>query len=403
MFLALRDLRFATGRFALMGAVVALISLLLVMLTGLTAGLGGQNTGALDRLQSQGVQRLAFGGAAGQDPTANLTQSEVTAAEAKAWTDTAGVASAEPVGLAQGRAVGLAHAPAPAAAPAPAPEPAPEGSGGAGSADVPARVDTTGIPTTGVASVALLGVDPATADAPAGLKEGETVLGQAAADELRVQAGDSVEFSGTVVRVAAIEPTEYYSHTPVVWLSLKDWQAAAHAPADTEGTVLAVRFAAGADASAVAASADAAARTVSATVPDAYAALPAYSSENGSLMTMQGFLYGISALVVIAFLSLWTVQRTREIAVLKALGGSTGWVLRDALTQAGVVLLIGVGLGTAAAFGLGMLAAQAVPFTVDAATVLIPAAGILALGMLGAALAVARTVRIDPLLALGGT
>ena len=29
-----------------------------------------------------------------------------------------------------------------------------------------------------------------------------------------------------------------------------------------------------------------------------YAALPSYRSENGSLMTMQGFLYGISALVV---------------------------------------------------------------------------------------------------------
>lgn len=392
MFLALRDLRFATGRFALMGAVVALISLLLVMLTGLTAGLGGQNTGALDRLEAQGVQRLAFGGAAGQDPTENFTQSEVTADEADAWRSTDGVASAEPVGLAQGRAVGLEHAP----------EPAQDAAGSAGSADAPVRVDTSGIPTTGVASVALLGIAPGAADAPTGLKDGEAVLGQAAADDLHAQVGDSIELSGTVVTVSAIEPTEYYSHTPVVWLSLKDWKAAAHAPADTEGTALAVRFAEDADEEAVAAAADGAARTVSATVPDSYAALPAYSSENGSLMTMQGFLYGISALVVIAFLSIWTVQRTREIAVLKALGGSTGWVLRDALTQAGVVLLVGVGAGTAAAFGLGLLASQAVPFTVDAATVLVPAAGVLALGMLGAALAVARTVRIDPLVALGG-
>ena len=59
-------------------------------------------------------------------------------------------------------------------------------------------------------------------------------------------------------------------------------------------------------------------------------------------------------------------------------------------------------LAQAAAYGLGMLAAQAVPFTVDAATVLIPAAGVFGLGMLGAALAVARTVRVDPLVALGG-
>lgn len=42
MFLAIRDIRFARGRFALMGSVVALITLLLVMLSGLTAGLGNQ-------------------------------------------------------------------------------------------------------------------------------------------------------------------------------------------------------------------------------------------------------------------------------------------------------------------------------------------------------------------------
>ncbi len=387
MFLALRDLRFATGRFALMGAVVALISLLLVMLTGLTAGLGGQNTGALDRLESQGVQRLAFGGAAGQDPAVDVSRAEVTAAQADAWRATNQVASAEPIGLAQGRAVGLAHAPEPAAS---------------SDASAPARVDTSGIPTTGVASVALVGVDPDSADAPAGLQDGEVVLGEAAAQDLDASVGSVLELSGTVVTVAAIEPTEYYSHTPVLWLSLQDWRAAAHAPADTEGTALAVRFTPDADQNAVAAAADADAHTVSATVPDSYAALPAYSSENGSLMTMQGFLYAISALVVIAFLSIWTVQRTREIAVLKALGGSTGWVLKDALTQAGVVLLVGVAIGTAAAFGLGLLAAQAVPFTVDAATVLVPAAGVFVLGMLGAALAVARTVRVDPLVALGG-
>ena len=36
MFVAIRDLRFAKGRFALMGAVVTLITLLVVLLSGLT-------------------------------------------------------------------------------------------------------------------------------------------------------------------------------------------------------------------------------------------------------------------------------------------------------------------------------------------------------------------------------
>ena len=47
VFLAIRDIRFAKGRFALMGGVVALITLLLVMLSGLTAGLADQSTSAI--------------------------------------------------------------------------------------------------------------------------------------------------------------------------------------------------------------------------------------------------------------------------------------------------------------------------------------------------------------------
>lgn len=50
MYLSLRDITFAKGRFALIGGVVALITMLLVLLTGLTNGLSQQNTSALERL-----------------------------------------------------------------------------------------------------------------------------------------------------------------------------------------------------------------------------------------------------------------------------------------------------------------------------------------------------------------
>ena len=50
MFLALREIVTARGRFFLIGGVVALITLLLVMLSGLTQGLSKQNTSALEAL-----------------------------------------------------------------------------------------------------------------------------------------------------------------------------------------------------------------------------------------------------------------------------------------------------------------------------------------------------------------
>ncbi len=84
MFLAIRDIRFAKGRFALMASVVALITLLLVMLSGLTAGLGNQSTSAIGALP---VQQIVFGAPTGGEPKASFTESEVSSAQLETWRD----------------------------------------------------------------------------------------------------------------------------------------------------------------------------------------------------------------------------------------------------------------------------------------------------------------------------
>ena len=50
VFVAWRDLKFAKGRFALMGAVIVLITLLVGLLSGLTGGLSQQNISAITGL-----------------------------------------------------------------------------------------------------------------------------------------------------------------------------------------------------------------------------------------------------------------------------------------------------------------------------------------------------------------
>lgn len=57
MFLALRELWFARNRFLLMGAVVALISILMVILSGLSSGLVNDGVSALQRTP---IQAFAF-------------------------------------------------------------------------------------------------------------------------------------------------------------------------------------------------------------------------------------------------------------------------------------------------------------------------------------------------------
>jgi len=358
MFLAIRDIRFAKGRFALMGSVVALITLLLVMLSGLTAGLGNQSTSAIAALPAQ---QVVFGAPAGSDAKASYTESEVSSAQLQTWREQPGVSSAQAVGISQSRFQSL-------------------GAGGTPS---------------GTANVAVFGGSVA----PQAVEDGAVVVGETLAKDLSLTPGSRVSVGGTDLTVSSVVGDQWYSHTGVVWTTLDTWRSIAHAAPGT-ATVLAVQYDAGATLDVDAANASAG--TVSTDPVGSFQALASYKSENGSLMLMQAFLYGISALVIVAFLTVWTVQRTRDIAVLKALGASSGYVLRDALAQAALVLVSGAALGGLLGLAGGAFAAQAAPFLITPLTTLLPVAGIVLLGLAGAVLAVRKVTKVDPLLALGG-
>ncbi|MGW6707502.1 ABC transporter permease [Streptomyces sp. NPDC054956] len=360
MFVAWRDLRFAKGRFALMGSVVLLITLLVGLLSGLTAGLARENISAITGLPA--TTRLAFAAPA-WDQKVSFTNSQVPEKAWLAWREQPGVTSAQPLGIRTTNAVSGER----------------------------------------TAAVSAFGVDPAGSLAPpgSGLAQGRVVLTEKAAKELGgLTAGARIKIGQLELTVAGISGTAAYSHTPVVWTDLEDWQRIGNpgTSVDTLATVVAldgkddVNWAAG----------DAATGTRAQTIDGALSAIGSYTSENGSLQLMRGFLFAISALVIGAFFTVWTIQRSGDIAVLKALGASTPYLLKDALGQAVVMLALGTGAGTALAVGFGALISGGdVPFVLDAATVLVPAAIMIALGALGAALSIRRITAVDPLTALG--
>ncbi|MCP9956434.1 MULTISPECIES: ABC transporter permease [Streptomyces] len=358
MFVAWRDLKFAKGRFALMGTVIVLITLLVGLLSGLTAGLGRQNTSAITSLPADAI---AFGSPGGEEPS--YANSTVDERQWQRWARTPGVEAAEPLGITTTRA-----------------------SAGSRSAGVSA-----------------FGVRPGSALAPeSGRIDGRAaVLSTAAAADLGVAEGDGFTLAGQEVTVAAVSGDAFFSHTPVVWTSLDLWRKAV--PPTGKGgaptaTVIALDTASGVDVGA----ADRAAGTRTVSRDDSLSAIGSYTSENGSLQLMRGFLFAISALVIGAFFTVWTIQRSGDVAVLKALGASTATLLKDALGQAVVLLVGGTLIGTGAAAGLGALVAGSdVPFLLTPATVLLPAAVMIALGVLGAALSIRRITSVDPLTALG--
>ncbi|MET9615080.1 ABC transporter permease [Kitasatospora indigofera] len=366
MFVARRDLGFAKGRFALMGTVIVLITVLVGLLSGLTAGLGRQNISAITGLPAD---RLVFSAPA-DGQKLSFTDSQVTPAQWNGWAAVPGVRSAEPLGIGTAKATAGAR----------------------------------------TAALSAFGVPAGSALAPGGdlLAPGRVVLSASAAKDLAVGAGSTLALAGRELTVAAVAGDAAFSHLPVVWTSLADWQLlappAAPSAADSPGsgsgehaTVIALSLSSADGLT----DADRRFATRALTPDDSLAAIGSYTSENGSLQLMRGFLFAISALVVGAFFTVWTIQRSGDVAVLKALGASTGYLLRDALGQAVLLLVAGTAVGTAIAVGVGAAVGSAVPFVLDAPTVLVPAAVMTGLGALGAGLSIRRITSVDPLTALG--
>lgn len=335
MFVAWRDLVHARGRFALMTAVVVLIAVLVGLLSGLTQGLGRESTSAVMGLRAS---QLVF---AGDQPS--FASSRVPSS--------AGI-DGEPLGFATARA---------------------------GSDD-------------SIAPVTAIGLAPGSAVAPdaKGIGAGAVVLTDQVAGSLGVSRGDTVRIGSAGFTVAAVRGDASFSHVPVVWMDLADWQ-------HVTGSGQAVTVVATDDAS---------------EPPSGYTAVPldksvssigSYTAENGSLQLIRGFLFAISALVIGAFFTVWTIQRSRDIAVLKALGASTTYVLKDAIGQAVVLLAGGTALGALIVVGAGALAAGRVPFVLDLPTLGLPLVVLNIVGVTGAALAVRRVASVDPLTALGAS
>lgn len=378
MFLALRELRFARGRFALMGIVIALISVLVVLLSGLSSGLVNDGVSGLKSMPATG---FAFDEGTMTDNA--FSRSVIDGEQVAEWQDAEGIASAEPMG------VNIVN----------------------GVTDDGTQVDLT-----------LFGVEPSGFLSPE-VSSGaqlDAVDGIIVSEPLREQGvglGTVVtldRLDGELTVVGFTEGQATFGHVDVAYLPLSTWQLLASGMSQpgvpTRDQIEAMDFS---YASVVALRAedgvtpdfeaiDAAAGTSTKTLTEAFNASPGYEAETLTLSMIQVFLYAICALVVGAFFTVWTIQRSHDIAVLRAVGASSRYLLRDSLAQAAILLVGFTAVGVAAGVGIGAAMPEAMPFDLEFAPIALASALTITLGLIGAAIAVVRVTRIDPLRALGG-
>jgi len=358
MFLAWRDLKYAKGRFALVAGVIALIALLTTFLSGLAAGLVDDGISGLRRLP---LTHLAFQTGA----KSSFSRSSLPPASLDAFRSVPGVQASE-LGVSffnarstSGETVDLALFGVP-----PDSFLVPEG---------PARSALSGTP--GLV-----------------LSEEYRQKGIAVGDELTVVGPD------VTLPVLGFTYAGSYGHVNIAFTSLEQWQKLVYGDsARGRFSAVALRVEGNPDLTA----ANRAAGTEVDTKEVAYRGSPGFTAETTTMDLIRGFLLIISSLIVGAFFTVWTVQRTRQIGLLKALGASNGYVLRDALGQLAVVLSCAVALGAIVAVALGSRIGSGVPFSLQGGPILSAMAALFILGMLGSLVAIRRVTSVDPVLALG--
>jgi len=372
MFLALRELRFAKARFGLMGAVIVLIAMLMVLLSGLSQGLVKDGVSGLQELP---VSSFAFEKDVQKDSA--FTRSVVDTKTVETWASAPDVDEAAPFGLA------LVNG---------------------------ANQDSIQL------DLAVIGVDPDSFVAPEaaegeGLGDAGSVVLSATAQDEGIEIGDVITLERTNVELTVtgfLEGQHTFGHVDMGYVELGTWQSInaglpldASLPDGKDDQFTAVAIKGDLDTDALAA-ADKEAGTTSMTLSESYGASPGYTAETSTLMLIQVFLNAICALVACAFFTVRTIHRKPEIAVMRAMGASTGYLLRDGLGQALILLLASVGFGVAIGCGAGaLLQTTPMPFALVAGPIVLAAVLLIILGLIGAAIAIVRITRVDPLTALG--
>ncbi len=377
MFIALRDLAFAKGRFLLMATVVALVAFLMTLLSGLSTGLIRNNISGLMALD---VSHIAFE----YNKKPNYRNSMIDREMWEGWREHPRVIDTQPLG----HTMFMART----------------------EADVP------------LDDVALWGIDPGSFLEPE-VSRGEQlgrlengVIVSSKLVEKGIDIGDSFILDRvlTELEVVGVTDEHYIGHVPIVYTKLRKWQEATYGPPGGPppgeklpsilfdyASVIALQLEPGTGPEDLQ-STDVDLGTITIDKATAYEASSGYVEEVQTVQMIQAFLIIISAVVMGAFFSVWTIQRTKEIGLVKALGASNAYLLRDSLGQVLLLMITATAIGTLAAIQLGRtLEAGSFPYMLVLETVAASAVMLVVVGLIGSALSLRLILKIDPIIALG--
>ncbi|WP_340023376.1 ABC transporter permease [Paenibacillus sp. FSL K6-1096] len=368
MFLALREMRHSKARYGLIMVIMLLVSFLVLFVTGLARGLSYANISALQNMPASYF-------AVQSDADHTFRRSQLGDTELAAARTVAGEAKATPLGVQTSTIT-------------------------AAGADVKADVTFFAVDMKGMLApkvtegAGLTNEAQGSAVADTKLKQSGVTLGSTIRDQA----------SGMSWTVTGFVKDSSYSHTPVVYINSKDWQAMKQGAVQAGGgsgiapyNVIALDV----TAAQAAQIADQQKSVEVITLKQAISSVPGYAAEQNSLLMMIVFLFVIAAVVLAVFFYVITIQKTSQFGILKAMGTKMSYLAWSVVGQVMLLSITSLVLGMLLTLGMNMGLPDTMPFELDGQTMLLTSLLFIGMSLLGSLISVVRVAKVDALEAIG--
>lgn len=371
MFLALREMRHAKARYALIMVIMLLVSFLVLFVTGLARGLAYANISAVENMPANYF-------AVQSDAEHTFRRSQLGTAELDAVRAITGEKDAAPLAVQMGTVT--------------------SGSMN-GNADIKADITFFAVDMNGMLAPEVAEGEPVRNDTTGRVLVDQKLKSQG------ITIGSTItdQATGLSYKVTGFVKNSSYSHTPVVFMNLHDWQGMKQG-----GMGAGSKQAAAYNVIALNITADQADQLSGKldhveiiTQKQAIASIPGYSAEQGSLMMMIVFLFVIAAFVLAVFFYVITIQKTSQFGILKAMGTKMSYLAWSVVGQVLFLSLASLAVSLVLTFGMNMALPDSMPFQLEPKTILSTSALFVGMSLLGSLLSVIRVAKVDALEAIG--
>ncbi|WP_100486313.1 ABC transporter permease [Sporolactobacillus pectinivorans] len=213
--------------------------------------------------------------------------------------------------------------------------------------------------------------------------------------------------SGLKFKIIGFTKAATYLHTPVAYVNARQWnmmmqkETGGNARANSEYTAVLTPDTSH-EIDRLTRNAGLSQKISGASLSTIIQSLPGYSAEQGSLLMMISFLFIISIFILGIFFYIITAQKSVQFGILKAIGTGTGYLMRSLIFQTLLVLLFSLAVSLLLTWLTAAILPAGMPFSLPVGTIIKILAAFIGVSVFSIVISIYQVIKINALSAIEG-